>query len=306
MQAVPDPLQLPYTITMALLDVALLQLKLSDTNILLVGLGGVGSFAAEFLTRAGVGQLTIVDGDSVDTTNRNRQLPALHSTVGQLKAHVVAQRLQDINPQLRLTVKQHFLDPEAAAALVEEQPYNYLVDAIDSVAPKQALLLAGVRAGCHVCQILPVWGASDREAVRAAGEAGGSVGHAAPGHLTQLAASASSGGKARAGRAVCEVRHQKSSQGALWAPDGSGRLLSISFDDTLKVWADRAGPAAADARLKLEPKAGPSPGWAELLGSSHQQRACLYLAVRAAASIRPWSASADGHLLPWPARVYDD
>jgi tRNA A37 threonylcarbamoyladenosine dehydratase len=80
--------------------------RLSDTNILLVGLGGVGSFAAEFLARAGVGHMTVVDGDSVDTTNRNRQLPALHSTVGQLKAHVVAQRLQDINPQLHLTVKQ--------------------------------------------------------------------------------------------------------------------------------------------------------------------------------------------------------
>lgn len=72
----------------------------------------------------------------------------------------------------------------------------------------------------------------------------------------QLAAAASSGAKPRPGKAVCEVRHQKSSQGAYWAPDGSGRLLSISFDDTLKVWADLAGPAAAAdvSRLDLHPQ----------------------------------------------------
>jgi hypothetical protein len=80
--------------------------RLASLNVLLVGLGGVGSFAAEFLVRAGVGALTIVDGDTVDTTNRNRQLPALRSTLGRPKAAVVAARLTDINPQLRLTVQQ--------------------------------------------------------------------------------------------------------------------------------------------------------------------------------------------------------
>ncbi|MBP7983101.1 MAG: ThiF family adenylyltransferase, partial [Kaistella sp.] len=72
--------------------------KLQNANILLVGLGGVGSFAAEFLARSGVGRMTIVDGDTVDITNINRQLPALHSTVGMSKVEVVSERLLDINP----------------------------------------------------------------------------------------------------------------------------------------------------------------------------------------------------------------
>jgi len=76
--------------------------KLKNSNVLVVGLGGVGSFAAEFLVRAGVGQLTIVDGDTVDITNINRQLPALHSTIGEPKVKIVGDRLMDINPELNL------------------------------------------------------------------------------------------------------------------------------------------------------------------------------------------------------------
>ena len=86
--------------------------KLKNSNVLIVGLGGVGSFAAEFLVRAGVGKLTIVDGDTVDITNINRQLPALHSTIGQPKVTVVANRLMDINPELQLTCVEEFLSPE--------------------------------------------------------------------------------------------------------------------------------------------------------------------------------------------------
>jgi tRNA A37 threonylcarbamoyladenosine dehydratase len=108
------------------------------------------------------------DGDSVDTTNRNRQLPALRSSVGQRKAEVVAARLRDINPQLRLTVKQEFLDPLAAAALVQEQTYDYVIDCIDSVAPKQALLLAGHAAGAHVVSSMGAGGRLDPSRVRLA------------------------------------------------------------------------------------------------------------------------------------------
>ncbi|HAO27414.1 MAG TPA: tRNA threonylcarbamoyladenosine dehydratase, partial [Chryseobacterium indologenes] len=86
--------------------------KLKKANVLVVGLGGVGSFAAEFLARAGVGNMTIVDGDTVDITNINRQLPALHSTVGKHKVEVVAERLLDINPQLNLIKINEFLNPE--------------------------------------------------------------------------------------------------------------------------------------------------------------------------------------------------
>jgi tRNA A37 threonylcarbamoyladenosine dehydratase len=77
--------------------------SLQDKHVLVIGLGGVGSFAAEFLVRGGIGALTIVDGDTVDTTNRNRQLPALISTNGEWKADVMAKRLLDINPDLKLT-----------------------------------------------------------------------------------------------------------------------------------------------------------------------------------------------------------
>ena len=76
--------------------------KLQNANLLVIGLGGVGSFAAEFLARAGVGHMTIVDGDVVDITNINRQLPALHSTIGKSKVELVGERLLDINPKLNL------------------------------------------------------------------------------------------------------------------------------------------------------------------------------------------------------------
>ena len=118
--------------------------KLQNANVLVVGLGGVGSFAAEFLARAGVGSLTIVDGDVVDITNINRQLPALHSTVGQPKVTVVGDRLMDINPALNLTRVQEFLSPERALEIVSTD-YDYVLDCIDSVTPKLNLILSAKR-----------------------------------------------------------------------------------------------------------------------------------------------------------------
>ncbi len=76
--------------------------RMRKLHVLVIGLGGVGSFAAEFLARAGVGRMTIVDGDTVDLTNTNRQLPALHSTVGKAKTTVMAERIRDINPEIDL------------------------------------------------------------------------------------------------------------------------------------------------------------------------------------------------------------
>ena len=118
--------------------------KLQNANILVVGLGGVGSFAAEFLARAGVGRMTIVDGDVVDITNINRQLPALHSTVGKPKVAVVGDRLMDINPELKLTRVQEFLSPERALEIVTDE-YDYVLDCIDSVTPKLNLILGAKR-----------------------------------------------------------------------------------------------------------------------------------------------------------------
>jgi len=118
--------------------------KLKNSNVLVVGMGGVGSFAAEFIARAGVGKMTIVDGDTVDITNINRQLPALHSTVGQPKVTIVGDRLMDINPELQLTRIQEFLSPERAFELVTPE-YDYVLDCIDSITPKLNLILAAKR-----------------------------------------------------------------------------------------------------------------------------------------------------------------
>lgn len=122
---------------------------LKKANVLIVGLGGVGSFAAEFIVRAGVGNITIVDGDTVDITNVNRQLPALHSTVGQPKVDIVGDRLMDINPELNLTRVQEFLSPERAFEIVTKD-YDYVLDCIDSITPKLNLILAAKRARVKV------------------------------------------------------------------------------------------------------------------------------------------------------------
>ncbi|MEN9336831.1 MAG: hypothetical protein RLZZ500_1818 [Bacteroidota bacterium] len=123
--------------------------KLRNSNVLVVGLGGVGSFAAEFLARAGVGKMTIVDGDVVDITNINRQLPALHSTVGLPKVALMGARLMDINPELQLTQLKEFLSPERAFELVTPE-FDYVLDCIDSVTPKLNLLIAAKRKGVKV------------------------------------------------------------------------------------------------------------------------------------------------------------
>lgn len=116
--------------------------KIIAAHVLIVGLGGVGSFAAEFIARAGVGRLTIVDGDDIDITNINRQLPALHSTVGKQKVDEVGARLLDINPKLVLTKIDEFLAPEKMAGLIKEGEFSYVVDCIDSVSPKVSLIKA--------------------------------------------------------------------------------------------------------------------------------------------------------------------
>ncbi len=118
--------------------------KLKNSHVLVVGLGGVGSFAAEFIARSGVGKMTIVDGDVVDITNINRQLPALHSTVGMPKIDVVGERLMDINPELELIKIKEFLSPERAFEIVSND-FDFVVDCIDSVTPKLNLIIAAKR-----------------------------------------------------------------------------------------------------------------------------------------------------------------
>jgi tRNA A37 threonylcarbamoyladenosine dehydratase len=110
--------------------------KLQQAHVLVVGLGGVGSYAAEALARAGVGRMTIVDGDVVDPTNKNRQLQALDSTVGQHKALLLKTRFEDINPDIRITAHTTFLEPEAFQELLRTDAFDYVLDCIDSVQPK--------------------------------------------------------------------------------------------------------------------------------------------------------------------------
>lgn len=132
--------------------------KLQNANLLIVGLGGVGSFAAEFLARSGVGKMTIVDGDTVDITNINRQLPALHSTIGKSKVEVVADRLLDINPKLELVKINEFLSPEKMEEVIDSQEFNYILDCIDSVTPKVTLLLMAKRRKIKVVSCMGAGG----------------------------------------------------------------------------------------------------------------------------------------------------
>ncbi len=120
--------------------------KLFKAHVLVVGMGGVGSFAAEFICRSGIGEMTIVDGDVVDPSNRNRQLPALATTHGQSKAEIMAERLLAINPELKLHVIKEFVTPEKVDAILDT-PFDYVVDAIDSITPKLTFIKAAYAKG---------------------------------------------------------------------------------------------------------------------------------------------------------------
>lgn len=115
--------------------------KLRQSHVLVVGLGGVGAYAAEMIARSGVGRMTLVDADTVSVSNINRQLVALHSTLGRPKAEILAERLQDVNPELQLTVIQRYIKDEATDWLLDLEPrYDFVVDAIDTLAPKVNLI----------------------------------------------------------------------------------------------------------------------------------------------------------------------
>lgn len=141
--------------------------QLKNLHVLVIGLGGVGSYAAEFLARAGVGRMTIVDGDTVDITNTNRQLPALHSTVGQAKADVMATRIRDINPDVDLRVINSFLGPEEVRDLISPE-FDYVFDCIDSIQPKQYIVVTCKQKGIRVVSSMGAGGRIDPSQVRVA------------------------------------------------------------------------------------------------------------------------------------------
>lgn len=142
--------------------------RLRAARVLVAGLGGVGGYAAEALGRAGVGRLTLLDHDVVALSNLNRQLLALHSTLGQHKVEVMAARLRDIDPTLELTLIGDFLQPNRAEALVLAARYDYVADCIDSIACKAALVAACLRRGVPVISALGAGNCLDARRVRVA------------------------------------------------------------------------------------------------------------------------------------------
>lgn len=114
--------------------------RLQSANVLVAGVGGVGAYAAEMLCRAGIGKMTIIDADDVSVTNINRQLPALHSTVGMSKVDVMAKRFKDINPDIELTALHEYITDENVGEFVGSGKFDFIVDAIDTIAPKLGLI----------------------------------------------------------------------------------------------------------------------------------------------------------------------
>ena len=123
---------------------------LRRANVLVVGVGGVGAYAAEMIVRSGVGRMTIADADKVSESNINRQLVALHSTVGREKCDILRDRLLDINPELQLTVVNRFIKDDETDALLDSDKFDYVVDAIDTLSPKLALIKGSLDRGIPV------------------------------------------------------------------------------------------------------------------------------------------------------------
>lgn len=114
--------------------------RLKNAAVLIVGVGGVGAYAAEMLVRAGIGKMVIADSDTVSESNINRQLVALHSTIGRAKTEVLSERLYDINPKLDLRVVNEYIKDEKTDQILDSDHFDYVVDAIDTLSPKLALI----------------------------------------------------------------------------------------------------------------------------------------------------------------------
>lgn len=140
--------------------------RLQQAHVLVVGLGGVGAYAAEMICRAGVGRMTIVDADTVQPTNINRQLPALHSTMGREKAEVLAARFKDINSDIQLTVLPVFLKDDNIPELLDAARYDFVVDAIDTLAPKCYLIAEALKRHIKIVSSMGAGAKSDITQIR--------------------------------------------------------------------------------------------------------------------------------------------
>jgi tRNA A37 threonylcarbamoyladenosine dehydratase len=141
--------------------------RLKKSHVLVVGLGGVGAYAAELICRAGVGKMTIVDGDVVEASNRNRQLPATVNTEGQSKAEIMHARLAAINPEAEIASLCKFIHDHETDELLKPE-YDYVVDAIDSLSPKTFLIIKTLQRGFPLVSSMGAGGKCDPSLVKVA------------------------------------------------------------------------------------------------------------------------------------------
>ncbi len=134
--------------------------KLQNTHILVVGLGGVGAYAAEMLCRTGVGKMTLIDSDRVHPSNLNRQLIALNSTNSKSKVKLIESRLKDINPEIELTVLEEFITGQRTFEILETK-FDYVVDAIDTLVPKMFLIEASLKQNIPIISSMGSGGKMD-------------------------------------------------------------------------------------------------------------------------------------------------
>lgn len=142
--------------------------RLINSHVLVVGLGGVGGICAEMIARSGVGEMTIVDGDVVEASNRNRQIPALSSTDNQPKAEVMAKRIRDINPDIKLNVHSRYLEEADITMLLESAKFDYVVDCIDTLTPKVSLIKQCLDRKLKLASSMGAGGKVDPSAVQVA------------------------------------------------------------------------------------------------------------------------------------------
>ncbi|MFU8844527.1 MAG: ThiF family adenylyltransferase [Bacteroidales bacterium] len=141
--------------------------KLKQSHVLVAGLGGVGSYAAEAICRAGVGQITIADHDRVSITNLNRQLLALHSTIGLSKVRLMADRLKDINPALQLKAHEVYLKDAVIPDILSEK-FDFVIDAIDTLSPKIYFIKQCIERGFPLVSSMGSGGRMDPMQIRIA------------------------------------------------------------------------------------------------------------------------------------------
>lgn len=142
--------------------------SLCSAHVLVVGIGGVGAYAAEMLCRAGIGRLTLIDADTVQPSNINRQLPALHSTIGLPKAQVMGERFRDINPEVKLDIRTQYLEPENIPTLLDEAKPDFIVDAIDTIQPKCHLICEAWKRRIRIVSSMGAGAKSDITQIRQA------------------------------------------------------------------------------------------------------------------------------------------